>query len=292
MPAEASDAVKIALEAARLGGETLLRYFGNVRRSSVTAKHIGDWVSEADRASEDVIVQFLDREVPGQDILTEERGHIPSAGEFGIYSEGCAHRWIIDPLDGTTNFLRGLPIWAVSVAVEKRSEPTARWGEMAAGAIVIPMLRETFQAGASCGAWRNGSRLRMNEGQPFDSALIGTGFPFRTRHLADTYARVFSDFIRSGADLRRPGAAAVDFCFVAAGIYDGFWELDLAPWDIAAGALIVKEAGGLVGNFQGGEDYLTTGDVIAAHPAFYEEMVGVIKKHFPVGRDVDKSKLG
>ncbi len=276
---------KIAVQAARLGGEILMKYFGNVDAKSITTKQVGDWVSEADRASEDRIIKYLREIVPEHDILTEERGHVPPK----VSSEICPYRWIIDPLDGTTNFLRGFPLWAISVGLEKRSANLGNWGEIVAGAVFIPVLDDMFHAEKSHGAYRNGEKITVNASRKFNEGLIGTGFPFRTRHLIDPYTKILAEFLLSSADVRRPGAAAVDLCFVAAGIYDGFWELDLAPWDIAAGSLIIREAGGKVGNFQGGADFLTTGDIVAASENFYAPMLDVTKRYFPEERNVDKS---
>jgi len=282
MTAYINNWIRIAIEAAHIGGEVLLKYFGKVDANTIETKRVGDWVSEADKASEQAIIDFLTREVPTHDILTEE------AGSIHRVSKGKC-RWIIDPLDGTTNFLRGFPIWAVSVALEDRSDPALKWGPIIAGAIHIPYLNETFWASTGSGAFRNGKRIRVGSAKPFNECLLGTGFPFRTRHLVGKYVELLGEILEKSADARRPGAVAVDLCYVAAGIFDGFWELDLAPWDIAAGSLIIREAGGIVGDFQGENDFLTTGDIVAGHQGLYSELLGIVKKYFPEKRDVDKS---
>ncbi len=274
--------VTLAVELAHIGGEILLRYFRNTDQRTIESKGIGDWVSEADRASEDAIVDYLSHEMPTHDILTEERAQIVR----GDHSE---FRWIIDPLDGTTNFLRGFPIWAVSVGLEQRKSKNQKWGSIVAGAVYIPVLDETFSASKGFGAFRNGQKINVSPEREFDECLFGTGFPFRTRHLVSEYSNLLAKILEKSADVRRPGAAAIDLCYVAAGILDGFWELDLAPWDIAAGSLIIKEAGGIVSNFQGGEDFLTTGDIVAGSPAVFPELQTIVSNYFPKARIVDKS---
>ena len=180
-------------------------------------------------------------------------------------------------------------MWAVSVALEHRPDRKIKWGTIVAGAIHIPPTGETYWAARGSGAYRNGSPLGMGEGRPFQDSLLATGFPFRCREMTDRYVDLFREIFLQCAGVRRAGAVAVDLCYTAAGIFDGFWELDLAPWDIAAGSLIISEAGGCVGDFQGGESYLTTGDITAGNPAIYAKLIEIVKKHFPTPRLVDKS---
>ena len=274
----------IAIKAARLGGKVLQEYYGKVPAESVQAKRLGDWVSSADKASEEAIVEFLKKETPDHDILTEEAGFI-------IGSRQSEFRWIIDPLDGTTNFLRGFHVWAVSIALEHRPSPALKWGSIISGAIYIPQLDDVYWASINHGAFCNGTRLELGDGRPFVESLLGTGFPFRTRDLVEPYCRLFSRILVQCADVRRAGAVAVDLCMVAAGTYDGFWELDLAPWDIAAGGLIIRESGGQTCNFQGGEDFLTTGDIIAGHPVIMPQLKEMVREVFPETRKVDKSPV-
>jgi len=274
--------VELAIEAALAGSDVLKQYIGNVDPATIEAKRVGDWVSDADKSSETVIIDLLTERTPSHNILTEEAGFIKSA-------DVSEYRWIIDPLDGTTNFLRGFPVWAVSVALEYRPVPTDRWGEIIAGAIHIPPTGETFWAGKNSGAFMNGKQIHVSAGRSFQESLLATGFPFRTRELAGQYLKLLGDILPRCADARRAGAVAIDLCYTAAGIFDGFWELDLAPWDIAAGALIIKEAGGQVSNFQGGEDFLTTGDIVAANQSIFGELVETVRRYFPTPRDVDKA---
>ncbi len=274
--------VELAIEAARLGGKTLKGYIGAVDPVSIEAKRLGDWVSSADLASEAAIIKLLSRKAPGHEVLSEEAGLVRRDKPSEL-------RWIIDPLDGTTNFLRGFPIWAVSVALEHRPETNVKWGQIVAGAIHIPPTGETFWATVGGGAYADGMKITVGNGRPLRDSLLATGFPFRTRDMIDEYIKLFADVFRRCAGVRRAGAVAVDLCYTARGIFDGFWELDLAPWDLAAGALIIREAGGMVGDFHGDDDFLTTGDIVAGHPTIYNELTGIVKGYFPTKRQVDKS---
>lgn len=276
--------IDVAVEAALTGGKVLNEYFRKVDPASIEQKRMGDWVSAADHASEDAILKLLRRRASGHKILTEESGSFGSDGA----SEFC---WIIDPLDGTTNFLRGFPVWAVSIALEHKLDPDRKWGDIVAGAIFIPSAEELFTAVSGEGAFRNQQKISVQINRKFSESLLATGFPFRTRELADQYIDLFREVLPRCADVRRAGAVAVDLCYTAAGTFDGFWELDLAPWDIAAGALIIKEAGGKVSNFQGGEDFLTSGDIIAGSPLIYSQLAEIVRRHFPTPRDVDKSRF-
>ncbi|MCF7811646.1 inositol monophosphatase [bacterium] len=272
----------LAVEAALLGGNILKQYSGKTDSSTIITKNRGDWVSEADKASENAIVALLKQKAPEHQILTEEAGWIRSDTD-------SLYRWIIDPLDGTTNFLRNLPIWAVSVALERRRKLTDRWGEIIAGAIYIPPTEELFKAGKGFGAFRNGKQINVSKGRVFRDSLLATGFPFRTRQLAEEYLNLFGKILMNCGDVRRPGAVAIDLCYLAVGIFDGFWELDLAPWDIAAGSLIISEAGGNFSNFQGGEDILSSGDIVAGNPELFPELLAMVSGSFPEPRDVNKA---
>ncbi|MDP8239150.1 MAG: inositol monophosphatase family protein [Candidatus Hatepunaea meridiana] len=276
--------VDLAIEAAKLGGKILKGFVGKVNPASIETKSVGDWVSDADKSSEAAIISLLNQKAPGHDILAEEAGSIKA-------KSNSAYRWIIDPLDGTTNFLRRFPVWAVSVALEYRSDPKERWGEIIAGAIHIPPTGETFWAGKGNGAFVDGKPIKVDEGRPFQESLLATGFPFRSRELGEKYIKLLGEILPRCADVRRAGAVAVDLCYTAGGIFDGFWELDLAPWDIAAGALIISEAGGKVSNFQGGEDFLSTGDIVAGNPLVFNELLKMVSNHFPTERNVNKAPV-
>ncbi len=276
--------LETARTAAVIGGDLLMDYFGKVNAATIESKQKGDWVSEADRASEKAIVEYFKKETPQFDILTEEEG--------AVYSDTKSRcRWIIDPLDGTTNFLRGFPVWAVSIALEERTESDEKWGRIVIGVINCPPQNEEYWAVVDGGAFRNGSRLEISNDRPFSESLLATGFPFRTRELIPEYMDLFSEIMKNCADVRRPGAVAMDLCWLASGVFDGFWELDLAPWDIAAGSLIINEAGGYTGNFQGGDDFLTTGDIVAGKSEIFEKLTKLTQKYFPHSRNVDKSVI-
>ena len=181
-------------------------------------------------------------------------------------------RWIIDPLDGTTNFIHGIPMFAVSVALEDRDG-------LVAGVIYDPVHDEMFHASRGNGARLNGGTIRVSEPARFDESLLATGFPFRQFHKVDGYLTVFRSFMEGTSGIRRAGSAAMDLAYTACGRYDGFWETGLAPWDMAAGALLVREAGGVVTDFRGGDAFLGDGEIVAGGPAVQSKMLGVVRQH-------------
>jgi myo-inositol-1(or 4)-monophosphatase len=252
----------VAMTAAQCGGEVLRRFFRALDPSQVAEKAQNDFVSAADRASEEVITSYLASRTPGLGILAEEGGAHGGAGS----------RWVVDPLDGTANFVRSFPHFAVSVALVVD-------GRVEVGAIYDPMRDELYSAARGAGAWCNGRRLRVTGRPGLGGALLTTGFPFRVHHLLDTYLRVFHDVFLEVAALRRPGAAALDLAHTAAGIFDAFFEFCLSPWDVAAGALLVREAGGVVTNLDGGDEIFAHGNVVAAGPGVHGELLAVIRRH-------------
>lgn len=251
----------VAMTAAQRGGEVLRRHFRAMDPSDVTEKTKNDFVSAADRASEDVIAAYLAEHTPGLGLLAEERG---ASGEAGA-------RWVVDPLDGTANFVHGFPHFAVSVALVV--------GEIVeVGAIFDPMRDELFAASRGGGASCNGRTLHVTARPGLSGAFLATGFPFRVHRHLDTYLRVFREVFLEVAALRRPGAAALDLAHTAAGVFDGFFEFCLSPWDIAAGALLVREAGGLVSDLDGGEAIFNHGNVVAAAPGVHAELLALIRR--------------
>jgi len=250
----------IAIRAARSAGTLLLRYFDRVDTLKVTSKGLNDFVSEVDRAAEQVIIETLRKSYPDHSILAEESGA----------HQGNEYQWIIDPLDGTTNYLHGFPQYAISIALKHK-------GILENAVVYDPMRDEMFSASRGQGAQLNDRRIRVTSRKGLNGALIGTGLPFRDQSQLDAYFGMLRALIKDTAGIRRPGAAALDFAYVAAGRLDGFWELGLSEWDFAAGALLVKEAGGVVSDIGGGERYLESGNVIAGGLKLHQAMVREIR---------------
>ncbi len=256
--------LNIAVRAARRAGEIIVRSLVRLESLDVTAKGRNDFVSEVDRAAERVIIEEIRRHYPSHAILAEESG---ASGD----SETV---WIIDPLDGTTNFLHGFPVFAVSIACEIR-------GRLEHAVVWDPMRQELFTASRGGGAHLENRRIRVSGQRGLDGSLIATGFPYRDDSPdVDVYLAMFRAVMLRTAGIRRPGSASLDLAYVAAGRVDGFWELGLKPWDTAAGALLVLEAGGRVSRLGGGE-YQRHGDIIAACPKVYEPLLALLAPHVP-----------
>jgi myo-inositol-1(or 4)-monophosphatase len=238
-----------AVEAAVAGGRVLSANWRNLPRGSVEEKKKNDFVTLADRESEERIVSVLRGRFPGDAFLAEE------GGAHGGGSDG-ARVWIIDPLDGTSNFVSGFPFWCVSIAAREGDE-------IVAAVIWDPLRDEMYTAERGGGAWRNGTRLAVTGRPSLDGAFVATGFPFRNRHKIDSYLALFKAVFVHARAIRRAGSAALDLAYVAAGVFDGFFEFRLAPWDVAAGALLIEEAGGVLTDFDGGKRYLDRGNVVA-----------------------------
>ncbi len=254
--------LNVAVKAARSAGAIINRAALDLDLLKVGRKGPNDFVSEVDRAAEDIIIRTLLEAYPGHGILAEESGR-----EHGArHSE---YTWIIDPLDGTTNFLHGFPVYAVSIALAHR-------GSVQQAVVYDPTRNDLFFASRGRGAFLNDRRLRVSKRTRLADSLIGTGFPFRRGDNFQRYLKMFEEVMQSCAGLRRPGAAALDLCYVAAGYYDGFFESGLHPWDLAAGSLIVTEAGGLVGNFTGEADFLFQREVVAGNPKVYGQLVQLL----------------
>ena len=251
-----------AVKAARRAGNIINRGARDLDLLTVTAKGPKDFVSEIDRAAEAAIVETIHGSYPDHAILAEE-----GTGRDG--NVGSEYLWIIDPLDGTTNFLHGFPQYCVSIALAHRNV-------VQQGVIYDPVRNDLFTATRGRGAFLNDRRIRVSKRTHLRDALIGTGFPFRDGSYLDTYLAMMKTMITETAGLRRPGAAALDLAYVAAGSYDGFFEVGLNPWDVAAGSLLVLEAGGLIGDLSGEGDYLYGGQVIAASPKIFAQMVTLL----------------
>jgi myo-inositol-1(or 4)-monophosphatase len=249
----------IAVKAARRAGNIINRGARELDLLTITSKGPKDFVSEVDREAERTIVETLLASYPDHAILAEE-------GTAKGDNADAENVWIIDPLDGTTNFLHGFPQYCVSIALAQR-------GQVTQGVVYDPVRNDLFTATRGRGAFLNDRRIRVSRRQHLRDCLIGTGFPFRDGSYLDTYLRMMKTMIEQTAGLRRPGAAALDLAYVAAGFYDGFWEVGLNAWDVAAGSLLIQEAGGLIGDLAGDSDFLHGGQVIAATPKVFAQMV-------------------
>jgi myo-inositol-1(or 4)-monophosphatase len=257
--------VEAAVEAARAGGDILERYWRSLPRGSVSEKKANDFVTRADKESEEVIVARIRERYPADGFLGEEGGRRGAGGE--------ARTWIVDPLDGTSNFIAGFPFWCVSVAAREEDE-------IVAGAIWDPLRAELYSTERGSGAFRNGERLRVTGANGLDGAFLATGFPFRSKEKIDLYLLLFRDlFVRARA-IRRAGSAALDLANVAAGVFDGFFEFKLSIWDIAAGSLLIEEAGGRMSDFDGRAAHWERGNVVAGTPAVANEIVRAASRLF------------
>ena len=254
--------LNIAIRAARRAGDFVMSKLNKLPDLQVEVKAPNDYVSEVDREAESRIIEELLKSFPNHDIVAEESGEIKGEGEF---------RWIIDPLDGTTNYLHGFPHFAISIGCEHR-------GRLQHGVIYDPFKQELFCASRGDGATLNNRRIRVNKTRGLESALIATGFPFRHPDDVAEFLKRLGAFLGKAGDLRRAGAASLDLAYVAAGRLDGYWESGLQTWDLAAGALIVREAGGLVTDYDGDEAFLERGEIVAASPKILSEMLRLLRK--------------
>ncbi|MDW8467716.1 MAG: inositol monophosphatase family protein [Burkholderiales bacterium] len=253
--------LNIAVKAARRAGGIINRAALDRGGLQVHAKQANDFVTEVDRAAEAAIIEVVRRAHPDHAILAEEAGSLASAAE--------EYRWVIDPLDGTTNFIHGFPQYCVSIAVQHR-------GVTAHAVVYDPVRNELFTASRGRGAFLDDRRIRVSRCARLRDALVGTGFPFKELSRLDRYLRQLRALMAGTAGVRRAGAAALDLAWVACGRMDGFWELGLSPWDMAAGALLVREAGGLVGDLDGGDAYLERGDIVAATPKVFPQLLAAL----------------
>lgn len=248
--------LNVAVMAARRAGHTLIRKMVNLEKLKVELKGKNDFVSDADRAAEKAVIDCIHKHYPDHAILAEESG---ASGESDTV-------WIIDPLDGTTNYLHGFPVFAVSIGVQEK-------GRMEHAVVYDPLRQELFTASRGIGAQLDGRKIRVSGLKNLDRALIGTGFPFRQADSEiSPYLEILSKIIRNTTGVRRVGAAALDLCYVASGRLDGFFETGLAPWDLAAGGLIIREAGGIISGLDGSENFLDTGHVLTGTPRIYRAL--------------------
>jgi len=255
--------VEIAVAAARAGAEVLLKYWERLGKDDADLKARHDWVSNADRESEEAIIASIAARCPNDNFLGEEGGRTKGA---------TARTWIIDPLDGTSNYLQHFPMWSVSIALQ-------RDGEIVAGMIYEPLRDLFFTAERGAGAFRNGKRMRISTQESVEGSFLATGFPFRAQEYVEAYVAIFTDVIRLSKGVRRAGSAALDLAYTASGTFDGFFEMHLAPWDVAAGSLLVTEAGGVVTDFSGGQRWFERGNIVGAAPGVHAELMEIIARH-------------
>jgi myo-inositol-1(or 4)-monophosphatase len=254
-----------AVKAARRAGAIINRAAFDGTALAVRSKRVNDFVTQVDQAAEQAVIDIVQRAYPSHAILAEESGATAGA----TADAGADYRWVIDPLDGTTNFIHGFPQYCVSIAVQHR-------GVTAHAVVYDPARNELFTASRGHGAFLNDRRMRVSRCQRLKDALVGTGFPFRELSRLDLYLRQLEALIRATSGVRRAGAAALDLAYVAAGRLDAFWEMGLSPWDMAAGALLIQEAGGLVGDFSGEAGFLENGDIAAGAPKVFPQLLAAL----------------
>ncbi len=256
--------LNIAVKAVRRAGTVILRYADQLERLAIESKGRSDFVTEVDREAEAEIIRTIRKAYPDHAFLAEESGRHP----------GNDYVWVIDPLDGTTNYVHGYPQFGVSVALMHRDK-------LDQAVVFDPLRNELFTASRGVGAQLNDRRMRVSRVTKLELALLGTGFPFRAHEHLEVWIDTFRVLLTHTSGIRRAGSAALDLAHVACGRLDGFWEIGLGPWDMAAGALLVEEAGGLIGDFAGGQRFLQTGNVIAGNPEVYSRITELIQPRLP-----------
>ncbi len=259
-----SELLGTAFRAAMLAGDVILKNIGNISEKDIDIKQASDFVTYVDRESEKIIIQTIKSKYPQHHFFTEESLKEEGSGEY---------RWIIDPLDGTTNYIHSYPVFSLSIALEFNRE-------IILGLIYDPLRDDLFTAETGGGAFLNGKPIEISTATDLANSLIATGFPFRKKELIDEYLSLFKNIFGRVCDIRRAGSAALDLAYIACGRCEGFFELALSPWDIAAGSLLIKEAGGIVTDFGGGKDYLSTGNIVAASPFLHGALLNEVKGVF------------
>lgn len=257
--------LEAATAAAREGAAILLKYWETLGKDDADIKARNDWVSKADRESEAVITTILHDAFPQDAILGEEAG---LSGEYG----DSGRTWVIDPLDGTSNYLQHFPVWSISIGLKHGTE-------IVAGLVYEPLREIFFTAERGSGAFRNGKRMHVSTQNRVEGSFLATGFPFRAQEHITIYCAIFQDVIRISKGVRRAGSAALDLAYTAAGIFDGFFELHLAPWDVAAGSLLVTEAGGQISDFSGGSRWFERGNIVGAPAGVHSDLLELFSRH-------------
>ena len=254
--------VEAAVDAARAGAAVLLRHWEHLGKDDADIKARNDWVSRADRESEAAIIASLQERFSGDAVLGEEGG----------LTGASARTWIVDPLDGTSNYLQHFPVWSVSIGLKVGDE-------IVAGVVFEPLRDLVFTAERGAGAFRDGRRMRVSDQVTVEGAFLATGFPFRAQQFVAVYTAIFQDVISISKGVRRAGSAALDLAYTADGIFDGFFELHLSPWDVAAGSLLITEAGGVISDFSGGGRWLARGNIVGAPPGVHDDLLRMINRH-------------
>ncbi|UCH80876.1 MAG: inositol monophosphatase [Nitrospiraceae bacterium] len=263
-PKQKSEFLGTAFRAAMLAGDLILENLGKLSKKDIHIKDTSDFVTRVDKESEDLILSTIKKKHPGHQFLAEETIKDDEHTEY---------RWIIDPLDGTTNFIHGYPVFSISIALEYK-------GTIILGLVHDPLREEIFTAEKGNGAFLNGHPVHISSINDLGNSLIATGFPFRNRDMIDRYLALFKNVFNQVSDIRRAGSAALDFAHLACGRCDGFFELGLSPWDMAAGSILITEAGGVVSDFGGGPDYLKTGNIVASTPMLHDKLLNEVKGIF------------
>jgi myo-inositol-1(or 4)-monophosphatase len=269
--------LNVAVKAARAAGAIINRAALDVEAVRVSQKQVNDFVTEVDHASEEAVIETLLGAYPQHAIWAEESGKTHG-------KQGSDHVWVIDPLDGTTNFIHGFPVYCVSIALMVK-------GRVEQAVIYDPTRNDLFTATRGRGAYMNDRRIRVSKRTDLRHSLISTGFPFRPGDNFNNYLRMMAEVMQRTAGMRRPGAAALDLAYVAAGFTDGFFETGLSPWDVAAGSLLVTEAGGLIGNFTGEAEFIEQKECVAGNPKVYGQLVGILHKYSKFASAGEKAAL-
>ncbi len=256
--------LKTAQKAARIGGEILKKEFRKLKDNQIDVKGKGDYVTDLDYKSEREIISYIKNKYPDHAIMAEETANKKIKAEY---------QWIIDPLDGTTNYIQGIPVYAVSIGMAVK-------GKITVGVVYSPETEEMFWAEKGKGAYLNNHPIQVSKKNIMEDVIIATGFPFKIKENLDLYLNQFKKLFLQSSGIRRMGSAAVDLAYTACGIIDGFWEMKLNPWDVAAGSLLIQEAGGKVTDFEGEETYLEFGNIAAGNPFVHGKIIEVTKSRF------------
>jgi myo-inositol-1(or 4)-monophosphatase len=253
-----------AVRAARLAGKVIIDNLGRILKKDINHKQKSDFVTRVDKESEKIIIKTVKENFPDHFFLAEESLKEAETEEY---------RWIIDPLDGTTNYIHQYPVFSISIALEYKRE-------IILGVVYDPLRKELFTAEKSEGSFLNRHPIRVSKIGSLKDSLVTTGFPFRSKEFIEIYLKLFKSVLNKVSDLRRAGSAALDLAYLACGRCEGFFEIGLSPWDIAAGDILIKEAGGVVTDFGGGNNYLSTGNIVAGNPAIHEKLLIEVKSLF------------